>query len=99
MFAVIGTGGKQYVVKQNTIIKTEKILGNVGDIIKIKEPLMISDDANKLSFKKGSVNLCILEQKKDKKIYVFKKKRRKNYRRKHGHRQFVTILKVADINL
>lgn len=98
MFAVISSGSKQYMVQKDVVIKVEKISGNINDAIKIDNPVMVSDGKN-IFFDKGSVELEILEQKKDKKIVVFKKRRRKDYRRKRGHRQQITVLRVTAINL
>ena len=102
MFAVVSSGGKQYKVRQNEIVKIDKIEGNVGDKVKLDNVLMLSkdDDIVELSNNSDSnlescyVESTILEQKRDKKVIVFKKKRRKNHRRKQGHRSFVTIVRI-----
>ena len=102
MYAVIKTGGKQYKVVKNSIIKEEKIEGALGSEIKLDEVLMIGE-ASKPFFigtptvKNAVVTAEITEQLRDSKIIVFKKKRRQNYRRKHGHRQELTELKILDI--
>lgn len=102
MFAVIKAGGKQYKVDRNSIIKVEKIEGELGAKIHLDQVLMIGENS-KPSFigtpmvKGASVIAEITNQFKDNKIIVFKKKRRKNYRRKTGHRQELTELKILDI--
>ncbi len=98
MFAVIKTGGKQYKVAKNDILKVEKLGGEEGSIIVLDNVLAASDDKGNIDLNsKAKVAVEILEQKKDKKVLVFKKKRRHNYRRKKGHRQEVTVIKITDI--
>lgn len=101
MFAVIRTGGKQYKVQKDDVIKVEKLAGESGDKIDLNEVLYIGGDkAAKLGaplVKGASVKAEILEQARAPKIIVFKKKRRQNYRRKKGHRQNLTVLKITDI--
>lgn len=101
MFAVIKTGGKQYKVAPNDVIKVEKLDGEAGAKIDLVEVLMVGDDKG---VKVGSPMLAgmvvtaeILEQTRAAKIIVFKKKRRQNYRRKKGHRQELTVLRVLEI--
>jgi len=102
MFAVIKAGGKQYKVDRNSVIKVEKIEGELGAKIQLNQVLMIGE-YSKPSFigtplvKGAVVTAEITNQLKDNKIIVFKKKRRKNYRRKAGHRQELTELKILDI--
>ena len=103
MFAVIKTGGKQYKVAENDIISVEKLLGEPGDKLELNEVLMLGEDgkAPKIGsplVEKARVIAEILEQSKDDKIIVFKKKRRHNYRRKRGHRQNLTVLKVLEVS-
>ena len=101
MFAVIKTGGKQYRVREGEVVKVEKLDGEVGKNITLDEVLMVGDDkgvkVGEPLVKGASVTAEVLEQKKDKKITVFKKKRRHNYRRKVGHRQEITVLRVKGI--
>ncbi len=101
MFAVIKTGGKQYRVTVGDVVKVEKLDGDVGKSITIEDVLMVGDDkgvkVGEPLVKGANVTFDVLEQKKDKKITVFKKKRRHNYRRKRGHRQEITVLRVTDI--
>ena len=102
MFAVIKAGGKQYKVAKDSVIKVEKIDGKPGAKIEFSEVLMIGD-SNKPSVigtptvKGASVTAEIVEQTRDPKIIVFKKKRRQNYRRKAGHKQEVTRVKILDV--
>lgn len=103
MFAVIQTGGKQYKVTKDRVIKVEKIEGNPGSIVELTQILMIGE-ASKPSFigtptvKGALVTAEITGQLKDSKVLVFKKKRRQNYRRKAGHRQELTELKILNIS-
>ncbi len=101
MFAVVKTGGKQYRVAEGDVIKVEKLEGEAGKKIKLEEVLMIGDGkgvkVGEPLIKGANVTAEVLEQKKDKKITVFKKKRRHNYRRKKGHRQEITVLRVTKI--
>ncbi len=102
MFAVVKTGGKQYKVVKDSRIRVEKIDGIPGARIQLSQVLMIGEHS-KPSFigtpivKNASVTAEIMRQFKDDKIIVFKKKRRQNYRRKNGHRQELTELKILDI--
>lgn len=102
MFAIVKSGGKQYKVGKNSIIKVEKIDGERGVKIQFDQILMIGEDS-KPSFigtpmvKGALVTAEITNQFKDNKVIVFKKKRRQNYRRKTGHRQELTELKILDI--
>jgi large subunit ribosomal protein L21 len=101
MYAVIKTGGKQYKVAKDDVITVEKLTGEPGATINLDVVLML-DDGEKQTLGKPLVEGAVvaaevLEQKRDKKILVFKKKRRKNYRRTNGHRQDITVLKITDI--
>jgi len=102
MFAVIETGGKQYKVSKNSIIKIEKIEGEVGQSIEFNKVLIVknsdSDSAIGAPFLKNVlVKGEILNQTRAPKIIVFKKKRRQNYRRKAGHKQHLTHVKILDL--
>lgn len=100
-YAVIKTGGKQYRVKAGDVIAVEKLAGEAGDKIKLDQVLMVGGDKVKVGaplLDGVSVDAEILEQMRDKKIIVFKKRRRQNYRRKKGHRQELTTLKINSIN-
>jgi large subunit ribosomal protein L21 len=102
MFAIIKTGGKQHKVTKNSVIKVEKINGILGSKIEFDQILMLGE-FSKPSFigtpvvKGARVTAEIIRQLKDDKILIFKKKRRQNYRRKNGHRQALTELKILAI--
>jgi large subunit ribosomal protein L21 len=101
MYAVIKTGGKQYKVSEGDLLKVEKLEGAVGDTIELGEILMVGGDTVKIGtplVPSASVIGKIVEQGKDKKILVFKSKRRKSSRKLNGHRQPRTILKIEKIN-
>lgn len=101
MYAVVKTGGKQYRVSKDDIIRIERLDGEAGEVVTLGEVLMIGDGAEvKIGapFIDGAaVAGEIVEQTRGDKIIVFKKRRRQNYRRKKGHRQHLTVLKVTDI--
>ncbi len=100
MYAVIKTGGKQYKVSEGDLVKVEKLAGEVGDTIELEEVLMVGGEEVKIGtplLPEAKVTAKIVEQGKDKKILVFKSKRRKNYRKKNGHRQPITRLQVMAI--
>ena len=102
MYAVVQTGGKQYKVSAGDVIQVEKLETVVGESVTLDKVLMTGDgDDTQVGapFLDGfSVTAEVSEQLKDKKIIVFKKRRRKNYRRKNGHRQLQTRLKITSIN-
>lgn len=101
MYAVVKTGGKQYKVSVGDFLKVEKIEGVVGDSITLEEILMVGGDTVKIGtplVPSASVVGTIVEQGKDKKILVFKSKRRKGTRKLNGHRQLKTVLKIETIN-
>ena len=100
MYAVIKTGGKQYKVSEGDLLKVEKVEGAVGETIELDQVLMVGGAEVKLGtplVPGAKVKAQIVAQEKDKKILVFKSKRRKGYRKKYGHRQPITRLKVAAI--
>lgn len=101
MFAVIKTGGKQYKVATDDILRIEKIEGAAGDAVVFDSVLMVNEDGKAaigLPMVSGaSVAAEIVEQMRDKKVIVFKKKRRQNYRRKAGHRQELTVVQITEI--
>jgi large subunit ribosomal protein L21 len=101
MYAVVKTGGKQYKVSAGDMLKVEKLEGSVGDTIELNEVLMVGGEKVAIGtplVPSASVIGKIVEQGKDKKILVFKSKRRKNSRKLNGHRQPRTILKIEKIN-
>jgi len=98
MFAVIKTGSKQYKVTAGDVIKVEKLLADEGSEVVFNEVLAIDEKIGKPLIKGASVKATVLKQAKDKKVIIFKKKRRQNYRRKNGHRQQITLVKILDIS-
>lgn len=98
MFAIVKTGGKQYRVTPGDLITIERIDGEVGSEIALNEVLAIGDaEASTLGrpfVANAAVHAKIVQQPRGNKIIVFKKKRRKNYRRKRGHRQELTVLRI-----
>jgi large subunit ribosomal protein L21 len=101
MFAVIKTGGKQYKVAPNDILKIEKIEGQPGDTIELDAVLAVGGEAGVTLgaplVEGAMVAAEVIEQGRADKIIVFKKKRRKNHRRRNGHRQHETVLRVTEI--
>ena len=101
MFAVIRTGGKQYKVAPDDMITVEKLDGEPGATLQLAEVLMVGDGdrftAGTPLLDGATVNATLVEHKRADKILVFKKKRRHNYRRKKGHRQHQTVLRITEI--
>jgi large subunit ribosomal protein L21 len=100
MYAVIRTGGKQYRVAAGDKLRVEKLPGNVGDAITFSEVLLVGGESIKLGqplVAGAKVEAKITAQDRDKKVIVFKFRRRKNYRRKAGHRQPFTALEITTI--
>jgi large subunit ribosomal protein L21 len=103
-YAVIKTGGKQYRVAQGDRLRVEKLPGNVGDAVTFSEVLMVSIEGSeeakigKPLLTGAKVEAKIVAQEKGKKIIIFKFRRRKNYRRKTGHRQQFTALEITQIH-
>ncbi len=101
MYAVVSSGGKQYKVHEGEILRVEKISGEIGDQVSFDKVLMYSDGDNVRIgtpvLDDVAVQGQIVEQGKSKKIIVFKYKRRKRYRRKQGHRQQYTAVKIENI--
>lgn len=104
MFAVVKTGGKQYWVKPGDVLKVEKIEAEPSKIITLSDVVLASSD--KGDVKVGDAELAgavvsaeVLKHVRNRKVVVFKKTRRHNYRRKNGHRQAMTVLKITDIAL
>ncbi|MGH7934679.1 MAG: 50S ribosomal protein L21 [Candidatus Binataceae bacterium] len=102
MFAIVKTGGKQYRVGTGDQIVVERIPGDVGAEISLTEVLAIGDgDASAIgtpTVPNASVRAKIMQQPRGTKVLVFKKKKRKNYRRKRGHRQELTVLRIGEIS-
>lgn len=102
MFAILKTGGKQYKVAKNDIIQIEKLDQDAGEKVKLTDILLIEKDDGNVLFgepfiKDSFVEAEIVKNYKDKKVIIFKKRRRQNSRRKNGHRQHKTELKITDI--
>lgn len=102
MFAVLKTGGKQYIVKPGDVIKVEKIEAEPSTVLSLDNVLLTASDKGEISasdseMKGAIVKAEVLKHVRNKKVIVFKKKRRHNYRRKNGHRQWMTVLKIMDI--
>ena len=102
MYAVIKTGGKQYRVAAGDVIKVEKLDGEVGENVALDEVLMVGGDDAKIgtpTVAGAKVTAEVLEQGRGDKVLIFKKKRRKNYRRTAGHRQHQTVLRISGIEV
>ena len=97
MFAVVRTGGKQYKVQKDDIIEVEKLEGSAGDKVSLDEVLFVDGKVGEPLVKGATVAAELVKQKRADKVVIFKKKRRQNYRRKKGHRQNLTVLKITDI--
>ena len=100
-FAVIQTGGKQYKVSTSEILKVEKLTSKEGQTIEFKNVLFLNDDKNieigNPNIKGAKVEATILKNTKNKTILVFKKRRRKNSRKKYGHRQPISLVRITKI--
>jgi large subunit ribosomal protein L21 len=101
MFAVVKTGGKQYRVAKDDVIRVEKLDAEAGTKVQLDEVLAIGDEKGQKigspTVEGAAVEAEVVDQTRAKKIIVFKKKRRQNYRRKKGHRQHQTVLKIVSI--
>ena len=97
MFAVIKTGGKQYRVVSGDVIKVEKLEAEAGATIALDQVLMVGDKIGAPTVAGASVTATVVEQTRADKVIIFKKKRRQNYRRKKGHRQELTVLRITNI--
>ena len=100
MYAVFKTGGKQYRVAAGDTVRVEKLPGNVGDAVSFDQVLLVGGEALKLGkplLGGAKVEAKIVTQGLGKKLIVFKFRRRKNYRRKNGHRQPFTALQIVNI--
>lgn len=100
MFAVIKTGGLQYSVAEDQVVRIGRIAGEPGQIVQIGDVLMLGGDKPELGAPRvsgASVAVEILEQSRDPKVIAFKKRRRQNSRRKRGHRQDYTMVRVSEI--
>lgn len=101
MYAVIRTGGKQYRVAPNDVIVVEKLPAKTGEKVTLEEVLMVGEGTSCTIgdplIAGASVSATVLDQGKGEKVIIFKKRRRKNSRRKNGHRQHETVLRIAEI--
>jgi large subunit ribosomal protein L21 len=100
MFAVIRTGGKQYRVAAEAVIKVDKVAGEPGDLVEFGEVLVVGGDTPTLgtpTVSGASVAAEVLEQARGRKVIAFKKRRRKNSKRKRGHRQEFTLVRITEI--
>ncbi len=97
MFAIVRTGGKQYRVAAGDKIAVEKLPGEAGDILSLGDILLAGDGGEVKDVKGLTVSAEIIAQERGEKIIVFKKRRRHNYRRKQGHRQSLTLLRILGV--
>lgn len=97
MFAVVRTGGKQYRVAAGDKIAVEKLAGEAGDTVTLGDVLLAGEGDSIADASKVTVSAEIIAQAKSEKVVVFKKRRRHNYRRKAGHRQQMTLLRITDV--
>ena len=97
MFAVVRTGGKQYRVAAGDKIAVEKLAGDAGDTITLGDVLLAGEGDKMADAAKTVVSAEIIAQAKSEKVVVFKKRRRHNYRRKAGHRQQMTLLRIVAV--
>ena len=102
MFVVFENGGKQYKAKKDDVLKLEKFDCKKNDLIKIDKILLLSDGHDQITIgspyvKGAELHAKVIDNIKDKKVLIFKKKRRHNYRRKLGHRQHLVLVKITGI--
>ena len=103
MYAVVKTGGKQYRVAPGDVFVVERLIAAAGDQVKLDQVLMLGEDGKAPQIGApllGSMAVTceVLDQNRADKVIIFKKKRRHNYRRKRGHRQQLTVLKITGIS-
>jgi large subunit ribosomal protein L21 len=99
MFAVVRTGGKQYRVAAGDKIAVEKLAGKAGDVITLDDVLLAGEGGTLADPKSVTVSAEIIAQTRGEKVVVFKKRRRHNYRRKAGHRQQITVLRITAVSV
>ena len=97
MFAIVRTGGKQYRVAAGDKIAVEKLAGEAGDTITLTDVLLAGNEGAIADAKGVTVSAEIIAQAKSEKVIVFKKRRRHNYRRRNGHRQQMTLLRILSV--
>ena len=101
MYAIIATGGKQYTVSEGDVIKVEKLGVNAGDTVTFDQVLFVNDGDAKVgnpTVAGASVTASVIGEGKDKKVIVYKYKRKSGYHKKNGHRQQYTAVKIEKIN-
>ncbi len=102
MFAIIRTGGKQYRVSENTVLKVEKLPAEAGETVTFTDVLAVGGEGGLTlgapTIAGATVTATVIAQDRLEKVIIFKKRRRQNSRRKGGHRQHVTVLRVAGIS-
>jgi large subunit ribosomal protein L21 len=100
-FAIVRTGGKQYRVTPNSVLRVERIAGAEGETVTLGDVLAVGEGAavrlGTPLLAGASVTATVISQERNDKILIFKKRRRKNSRRRQGHRQHVTVLRVGEI--
>ena len=97
MFAVIQTGGKQYKVAKDDLIRVERLPGEAGSEVVLDQVLLVGDKVGAPVVAGASVTATVVAQARGPKLIIFKKRRRQSSRRKNGHRQDLTILRITDI--
>lgn len=102
MFAVFNAGGRQHKVEKDTTLRINKIEGNPGDLVKFDQVLLIGTGSKDLIvgtpyIKGAAVTGEIISQGRGDKVIIFKKQRRQHYRRKNGHRQYITQVRIKEI--
>ena len=101
MYAIIATGGKQYTVSEGDVIKVEKLGVNAGDTVTFDQVLFVNDGDAKVgnpTVAGASVTASVVKEARDKKVIVYKYKRKTGYHKKNGHRQLFTKVKIEKIN-
>ena len=103
MFAIIKTGGKQYKVAEGDVIRLEKLDAQAGSKVEFTDVILVNDGKKdhigEPTLAGATVTATVEEQMRDRKVIVFKKTRRHNYRRKNGHRQHLTVVKITKVAL
>ena len=103
MFAIIKTGGKQYKVAEGDVIRLEKLDAQAGSKVEFTDVILVNDgkkdQIGEPTLAGATVTATVEEQMRDRKVIVFKKTRRHNYRRKKGHRQHLTVVKITKVAL
>ena len=100
MYAIIATGGKQYKVSEGDVIKVEKLTAEDGATVTFDQVVAVSDGSMKVGkdVASATVSATVVEQGRDKKVIVYKYKRKSGYHKKNGHRQAYTKVKIEKIN-